>query len=150
MVKEVYSDEVCDLKYIYLDWNVIRNIMEPRDKKKNVDIECRQIIEKSNNIYIYPYCEAHFMDRTHNYKEELREKVLEDLLFFEKISRGYGLARKEGTDELGLIKYSALEAFESVLSRKKNIPNVSQHMPQMEPMHIKIDDIRESSLFIKN
>lgn len=37
-------DELCQDKYIYLDWNVVKNMINPRNDKKELDEEMKRII----------------------------------------------------------------------------------------------------------
>lgn len=37
-------DELCQDKYIYLDWNVVKNMINPRNDKKELDEEMKTII----------------------------------------------------------------------------------------------------------
>lgn len=149
MQVKVDLEDVCKKKYIYLDWNVVKYIKEPRNQNIILDETFRKIVKETRSKYVYPYSEAHFIDRAHNYKEEYKNYILNDLHFFENISQGYGLALKEGTDELNVIKYSVVEAFENVLHRKRQEIDFSKYMPYMQPMNIDVNCIEENSLFYK-
>ncbi len=43
----VYEEDICNKQYIYLDWNVVKYIKNPRKKYLTLDTECRNIIEMS-------------------------------------------------------------------------------------------------------
>lgn len=39
-------DELCQDKYIYLDWNVVKNMINPRNDKKELDEENNLFFEE--------------------------------------------------------------------------------------------------------
>lgn len=66
-------------KYIYLDWNAFRKILEHNDKQETCGIELEELIYNVKKKYIIPYSEAHILDRCNNFKEIYRESVERDL-----------------------------------------------------------------------
>ena len=48
-------DELCQDKYIYLDWNVVKNMINPRNDKKELDEEMKRIIYFLRKKYKFPY-----------------------------------------------------------------------------------------------
>ena len=48
-------DELCRDKYIYLDWNVVKNMINPRNDKKELDEEMKRIIYSLRKKYKFPY-----------------------------------------------------------------------------------------------
>ncbi|WP_322907766.1 hypothetical protein [Paenibacillus campi] len=73
-------------KYIYLDWNVIKYMKEPRLDKNDVDIAFKQTIFQLKKKYKFPYSMAHIKDRANNYKKEYYNNVKEDFDFAETIN----------------------------------------------------------------
>ena len=51
--KRVDKDQIWNRDYIYLDWNVIKYLKEPRENKEKIDGDAYQIILKLVSRYIY-------------------------------------------------------------------------------------------------
>ena len=144
---KVDENDICNKEYIYLDWNVIKYMKEPRENNYLFDMEFREVIKRSKTRYVYPFCEAHFMDRAHNFKEEYRELVYDDLYYLEEISEGYGIAQRLNSNQLGVVKYSLMDGFEKVLGRGKPETDLSMYMPKMQPFYIDKKYMDANSMF---
>ena len=75
-----------DARYIYLDWNVIKYMKEPRLNKGELDEEFKNTVFKLKKKYKFPYSFAHIQDRANRYSEEHCDKVREDFEFAETVN----------------------------------------------------------------
>ena len=98
--KRVDMNQIWDKDYIYLDWNVIKYIKEPRADKEKLDCDVYQIISKLNKKYVVPFSEAHIEDRCNNYKEEYLPLIEDDLQFVSRLSNDYCVAQQADGGEL--------------------------------------------------
>ncbi len=73
-------------KYIYLDWNVIKNMKEPRPNREDLDKRFCHAVFKLKKRYKFPYSIAHIMDRANHYDSAYYDKVRRDLEFAESIN----------------------------------------------------------------
>lgn len=73
-------------RYIYLDWNVIKYMKEPRLNKDVLDDEFKNSVFKLKKKYRFPYSFAHIKDRANHYSKEHYDKVKEDFEFAETIN----------------------------------------------------------------
>ena len=147
MEKEVRLDDVCDRKYIYLDWNVFKYIKEPRKDKEELDKDFKEIVIRTRRKYVYPFSEAHMRDRANNYKPEYRSCVEEDLSFAEAISEGYCLAYRPDKGWLQPIKQSITEVFDQVRLLQRATPlDLSAVYPEMFPVEVAKEDLENDEL----
>lgn len=78
----IYIDQLPNTdRLIYFDWNIFKYLKTPRN---NEDEIFRKKIQKLN-IPVY-YSHAHIKDLTHNYNEEHKKKVSDDLYFLSQIT----------------------------------------------------------------
>ena len=93
------KNDICFEKYIYLDWNIVKNMISPRKGSSELDEELKSTIINLKKKYKFPYSHAHIKDRANHYSEEYREAVEKDFLFYEKIVKkiifGKNLTMKE-------------------------------------------------------
>ncbi|CAG7839633.1 hypothetical protein IRP62_07085 [Clostridium botulinum] len=80
------NPSILNAKYIYLDWNVIKYMKEPRLDKGDLDNRFKDMIFRLKGKYKMPYSMAHIKDRANNYKSEYYDKVKEDFDFAETIN----------------------------------------------------------------
>lgn len=79
-------------KYIYLDWNVFKYLIEPRIDKKDIDEAFRNTVLKLKKKYKFPFSIAHIKDRANNYSREHYEKVRADIWNVKCITDGICVA----------------------------------------------------------
>lgn len=97
-------DELCQDKYIYLDWNVVKNMINPRNDKKELDEEMKRIIYFLRKKYKFPYSHGHIKDRANHYDEKYREDVKADFSFFESITDSFCLVRCDELNKFVMIE----------------------------------------------
>lgn len=106
--KVVYANQIWNKDYIYLDWNVIKYLKEPRPDKEKLDRDVYEIVMKLNKKYVFPFSEAHIEDRCNNFKEEYLPLIQDDLQFVGRLSNDYCVAQSEDGEELKAIKYDVI------------------------------------------
>ncbi len=80
------DETLLNAKYIYLDWNVIKYMKEPRLNKGELDKEFKDTVFKLKKKYKFPYSFAHIKDRANRYSEEYYDQVKEDFEFAETVN----------------------------------------------------------------
>lgn len=104
-------------KYIYLDWNVIKYMKEPRSSKGDLDERFKSTVFKLKTKYKFPYSMAHIRDRANNYSQEHFDKVKEDFEFAQNINDMTCLAIKD--EKLLIVKENICNCFDDYLSQKE-------------------------------
>ena len=112
-------DELCQDKYIYLDWNVVKNMINPRNDKKELDEEMKRIIYSLRKKYKFPYSHGHIKDRANHYDEKYREEVKADFAFFETITNSFCLARCDELNRFVMIKKPIMDFFDEEIKKEK-------------------------------
>lgn len=112
-------DELCQDKYIYLDWNVVKNMINPRNDKKELDEEMKRIIYSLRKKYKFPYSHGHIKDRANHYDEKYREEVKADFAFFESITNSFCLARCDELNKFVMIKKPIMDFFDEEIKEEK-------------------------------
>ncbi len=112
-------DELCQDKYIYLDWNVVKNMINPRNDKKELDEEMKRIIYSLRKKYKFPYSHGHIKDRANHYDEKYREEVKADFAFFESITNSFCLARCDELNRFVMIKKPIMDFFDEEIKKEK-------------------------------
>ena len=142
-------------KYIYLDWNVYKYLSEPRQDKRNIDVDMLNLIKKLKSIYIFPYSEGHIKDRANKYSGEHREQVEKDFAFAETINDRYLLIPNsmisdsnvaKGMSEIVIAKQSMLEYFDAFIDRPKG-EFTNTNSVQFENFTINKEEINEDNPF---
>ncbi|MBC5681460.1 hypothetical protein [Lachnospira hominis (ex Liu et al. 2021)] len=113
-------DELCQDKYIYLDWNVVKNMINPRNDKKELDEEMKRIIYFLRKKYKFPYSHGHIKDRANHYDEKYREDVKADFSFFESITDSFCLVRCDELNKFVMIKKPIMDFFDEEIEEEKN------------------------------
>ncbi len=113
-------NKICQDKYIYLDWNVVKYMISPRSDKKELDEEMKRIVYDLKKKYKFPYSDGHIKDRANHYDEKYREKVKSDFAFFEGITNSYCLAKCNELNKLVMIEKSIMDAFDEKIKEEKN------------------------------
>lgn len=139
--KVVDADQIWNKDYIYLDWNVIKYLKEPRPDKEKLDRDVYEIVMKLNKKYVFPFSEAHFEDRCNNFKEEYLPLIQDDLQFVGRLSNDYCVAQSEDGEELKAIKYDVISLFNTVMSREKVTVDCNRLFPDMVPFQVDIQNI---------
>lgn len=139
--KVVDADQIWNKDYIYLDWNVIKYLKEPRPDKEKLDRDVYEIVMKLNKKYVFPFSEAHIEDRCNNFKEEYLTLIQDDLQFVSRLSNDYCVAQSEDGEELKAIKYDVISLFNSVMSREKVTVDCNRLFPDMVPFQVDIQNI---------
>ncbi|SHH77257.1 hypothetical protein [Clostridium magnum] len=123
------TDEVLlKSKYIYLDWNVIKYMKNPRLDKGDLDKQFNNIILKLKGKYRFPYSIAHIKDRANHFMEEHYAKVKDDFKFAESINDTVCVGIYN--DSLVLGKEHMLKLFdEYILEPKKEIDYIDGKFP---------------------
>ncbi|PYG84292.1 hypothetical protein LY28_03687 [Ruminiclostridium sufflavum DSM 19573] len=109
------NHSILNNKYIYLDWNVIKYMKEPRPDKKNIDEEFKRIVFQLKRRYKFPYSMAHIKDRANNYKKEYYDKVKEDFAFAETVNETLCLGI-DGDASLVIVQESMLKCFDEYVA----------------------------------
>lgn len=112
-------------KYIYLDWNVIKYMKEPRPAKLELDNNFRDVIFKLKTKYKIPYSIAHIIDRSNNYNESYYEMVKADFDFAETINDTNYLENLN--DSFVVIQNPMMETFnEYIAIPPQALPNIDE------------------------
>lgn len=114
-------------KYIYLDWNTIKYLKNPRQNNIENDILFKEIVHKLNKKYVFPYCEAHLKDLTNGYNDDTKKYVEDDLIFLNKLTceKVIGIDKK---GEFRIAQYDSRNLFKEIISEKNkeiNTNNIS-------------------------
>lgn len=94
-------------KYVYMDWNVFKYIMNPREKNRESDLKMKELIQ-SLSKYVFPYSEAHLVDLARGYKKENNSFINKDLDSINDITKGKVLGWQ---DEVMVIGYTDIKVF---------------------------------------
>ena len=114
------SDKLCQDKYIYLDWNVVKNMINPRNDKKELDEEMKRMIYSLKKKYKFPYSHGHIRDRANHYDEEYRDEVEADFVFFESITNSFCLARCDKLNKFVMVEKPIMDFFDEEIEEEKN------------------------------
>lgn len=115
-------------RYIYLDWNVIKYMKEPRLKKGGLDEEFRNMVFKLKKKYKFPYSFAHIKDRANRYSKEHDNKVREDFEFAETVNDSICVGINE--DRPILVRETMQVCFEEYLSESpKELLSIDESFP---------------------
>lgn len=120
MIVEMETKNFCQDKYIYLDWNVIKNIINPRNNQQELDEEMKRIIFELKKKYKIPYSHAHIKDRASRYNEKYRKEVEEDLGFVEKISDALCLGRSDDLQSFVMVHKNVIDFFDDEIKNTQN------------------------------
>lgn len=134
-------------KYIYLDWNVIKYMKEPRNGKEEIDLQFKKTIFKLRKKYIFPFSEAHIEDRLNNYVSDYDTQIMEDFKFAISINNNKALGFTD-SNELMIVEYDMLKAFNEIKAENlqsndvlinSNFPSTFKvdfsKIPQNHPMY---------------
>jgi len=110
--KTIRVTSIPKLKYILLDWNVIKYLKEPRPGKYSDSI-MKESIESLRDKYYFPFCESHLRDLRQSFKQGYEDKVNDDLDFLQELSKGVMVLPNESLNCLA--KYSVREYFNIIL-----------------------------------
>lgn len=138
--KRVDKDQIWNRDYIYLDWNVIKYLKEPRENKEKIDGDVYQIILRLGKKYVFPFSEAHIEDRCNNYKEEYLQFIEDDLSFVSNLSNGYCVAQQAETKELKVIKCDVMSLFNDIMKMEKDTIDCKNLFNQMIPFRIDLQN----------
>lgn len=110
------------MKYVYLDWNVIKYMIEHRgDQYQTIDSLFLSLVInlKKSGMYSFPYSEAHIRDRANKYKPEYYKKIKGDLSFISRLSNSMCLGT---TDDCTIqtAKKSVFEFFAEIVCENQN------------------------------
>lgn len=114
------------MSYIYLDWNVVKYMKNPRKDihQKEDEYFAAKIFDLSKKgKYLFPYSEAHIKDRANKYKPENYSDISKDLLFFEFLNHSQCLGTIDEMDKLAIAKRSILEFFKEYIQEYKRCPS---------------------------
>ena len=117
---KVNIHDIIDSPYIYIDWNVVKYMKEPRSNCIRMDNECRETIYKLKRKYKFPFSEAHIQDRASKFREEYRDKVIEDFMFFGGISDNLVIGRCEEKDKFIMQYYNPMKMFNDEVEKIEN------------------------------
>lgn len=87
-------------KYVYMDWNVFKYIMNPREENKESDLKMKELVT-SLSKYVFPYSEAHLVDLTRNYKKEHDLLINKDLDNINDLTKGKVLGWQDKVMAIG-------------------------------------------------
>lgn len=117
-----------EAKYIYLDWNVIKYMKEPRLEKKEIDEKFKDIVFKLKKKYKFPYSMAHIKDRANHCSEEHYIKIKEDFEFAETVNDTICVAIDK--DKPVLVKENMLTCFDDYIAKsKQETPYIDADFP---------------------
>ena len=122
------DETLLNAKYIYLDWNVIKYMKEPRLNKGELDKEFKDTVFKLKKKYKFPYSYAHIKDRANRYLEEYHEQVKEGFEFAETVNDTIcvGIDR----DRLILVKETMQTCFNEYLPKlRKEVSSIDGSFP---------------------
>lgn len=135
------DETLLNAKYIYLDWNVIKYMKEPRLNKGELDKEFKDTVFKLKKKYKFPYSYAHIKDRANRYLEEYHEQVKEDFEFAETVNDTIcvGIDR----DRLILVKETMQTCFNEYLPKlRKEVSSIDGSFPFT--FYVNMDKIDEA------
>lgn len=136
------------MPYIYLDWNVVKYMKNPRKDMHQREDEyfAAKIFDLSKKgEYLFPYSEAHIKDRANKYKPENYRDISKDLLFFEFLNHSQCLGTIDEMDTLGISKRSILEFFEEYIQECKRSPSDEELLVNSFSMDVDMDKIDTSN-----
>lgn len=109
-------DGVSD-KYIYLDWQVFKYCITPRqDKHQSTDNDFSLLIQKLKEKYRIPYSEGHIRDRANRYTPENRKNVELDFESAEALNEQFCLGTSND-GRLVMRKKPMLSFFDEILNK---------------------------------
>jgi hypothetical protein len=119
--------DIIERPYIILDWNVVKYLKNPREKKKQLDLDCIEIVNSIRKKYEFPYCEAHLRDLARSYSESNLERVNDDLRFLQQVSHDVVIGISD--EKFFLTKKPPFELFYDIVNENKetkelNVSNI--------------------------
>lgn len=106
-------------KYIYLDWNIIKYMKDPRSGKNEEDNQMKRTVLQLKKKYVFPFSDAHIQDRLNNYSDEHRLDIMDDFSFVSTITNNKALGFNEN-QELVITEFDALKVIEERIQELTN------------------------------
>lgn len=115
--------------YIYLDWNIIKYMKEPRLDRHDDDQQMMKTVLRLKKKYIFPFSDGHMQDRLNKFSEAHIDQIKEDFNFLKQISDNYAVgftAEDEITIGLHDIDIALNERIEE-LKKPRTAETISTH-----------------------
>lgn len=107
-------------RYIYLDWNVIKYMKNPRQNKIELDSQFAKTVFALKRKYKFPYSNAHIKDISNHYSDAYKDKVEDDISFAQKINDNHCICINNN-NEIFVMKYDMKTHFWKHISEQQSV-----------------------------